>query len=893
MQVISCGIFSDLPCYIENGEVTETFDSLNQEYWVDWMFYENGSLKLSIPIAYQNECNERDHRCIAFGISLFGFGDSGKLTVNFLKHSKICCSSEIVLGFCGWRTVWLGLDKDCSGIPEFGMDAVEFVSKLPGRVIVSSIVPGALMEPRNVMASYQTPFIQEWNHVLLPFDVETDSATDEMDKQAYKTILERMQNNILRLFAPVALEKENLLEEYEEFKIQPHEIGMVGKKIASPIQLSILSTTAYGKTNWVNLSQATQLLFRLACSWHFSRDGEIADAFFCFLDYLILQGVDEGSTLGSHAILDYHVKAFYQAQIIMMEEIHKRGYEEKLHRIDAWFSHAGQLLFSKASEVPVTADDWNNEASGLCAAALCLTDKKKQFIWFQAISSWIEQSTRYTPGLMGLLKKDGCIYHHCGHYPVYGMTGMRGLILLIVALEGTAFSILNNAKQRMATAYMVLFFQSRNRNLPIVFSARHPLGTQQVITEAYELLREIMPELPTIDDADAVTGNRCFPYACAMVHKKKDWLVVAKGFSRYLWGSEIYTQNNLFGRYRSYGTIEILMGNNMKESGFSHDGYDWNYFPGATNIVLPFSELKGKVYNVDVESGFEEMLLSDEKIAGGVSDGEKGMFSMKLHEHPKYNGSHRAVKSVVFYNEYVVAMGSGISNASEYETVTTLFQNCLENQQTCSLNGDSVRELKNYEIKKNDVLQDRRDIFYHIQEGMVINLQSGIQESRSSENGERTQECFEKAYIKHGISPKNSAYLYVMGIKTSKPLAYRCVENTEFVHILEVENTTFIAVFVPEKFKGYEMLYFVSHPVFVMLEKCNDGIRCIVANPDLALYENDDTQYDEHHLQKEVGLYSRKWRNHPAMSTNIIMDINHKKIDLLIEGGQQTEFWIK
>ena len=42
-------------------------------------------------------------------------------------------------------------------------------------------------------------------------------------------------------------------------------------------------------------------------------------------------------------------------------------------------------------------------------------------------------------------------------------------------------------------------------------------------------------------------------------------------------------------------------------------------------------------------SGMEEMLYSDEAFAGGLSQAHlNGNFGMVLHEHDKYNGSHRA-----------------------------------------------------------------------------------------------------------------------------------------------------------------------------------------------------------------------------------------------------------
>ena len=60
--------------------------------------------------------------------------------------------------------------------------------------------------------------------------------------------------------------------------------------------------------------------------------------------------------------------------------------------------------------------------------------------------------------------------------------------------------------------------------------------------------------------------------------------------------------------------------------------------------------MKSSIAQVDTFSGIEEMLLSDETYSGGNNLNNNGMFAMKLHENPKYNGSHRARKSVFFFD---------------------------------------------------------------------------------------------------------------------------------------------------------------------------------------------------------------------------------------------------
>ena len=85
--------------------------------------------------------------------------------------------------------------------------------------------------------------------------------------------------------------------------------------------------------------------------------------------------------------------------------------------------------------------------------------------------------------------------------------------------------------------------------------------------------------------------------------------------------------------------------------------------PVSTGIVFRVSRAficlstswRARVLNVDTFSGMEEMLYSDEAFAGGLSQAHlNGNFGMVLHEHDKYNGSHRARKSFHFFDGTIV-----------------------------------------------------------------------------------------------------------------------------------------------------------------------------------------------------------------------------------------------
>ncbi len=195
------------------------------------------------------------------------------------------------------------------------------------------------------------------------------------------------------------------------------------------------------------------------------------------------------------------------------------------------------------------------------------------------------------------------------------------------------------------------------------------------------------------------------------LQRRDEWLAGVKGFSRYLVGNETYVKNNLYGRYMSYGTFQIVE-NSLKESGFESGGWNWAHYPGTTAINLPLEKLKSSLSQVDAQSGTEEMLISDETYSGGNSLNNNGMFAMKLHENAKYNGSHRARKSVFFFENKAILLGSNIeNNDGENETHTTLFQN--------SLNEKEVTP-ENRKISENNFILDGQNNLYKIVDEEVV-----------------------------------------------------------------------------------------------------------------------------------------------------------------------------
>lgn len=68
-------------------------------------------------------------------------------------------------------------------------------------------------------------------------------------------------------------------------------------------------------------------------------------------------------------------------------------------------------------------------------------------------------------------------------------------------------------------------------------------------------------------------------------------MVTLKGYTTDVWGSEIYRKDNRYGRYQSYGSVQIMGYPSRLASGYDENGWDWNRLPGTTTIHLPFELL--------------------------------------------------------------------------------------------------------------------------------------------------------------------------------------------------------------------------------------------------------------------------------------------------------------
>ena len=592
------------------------------------------------------------------------------------------------------------------------------------------------------------------------------------------------------------------------------------------------------------------------------------------------QGWTKGSAQGTVHHLGYQMREIYEAIFLMKEPLIKLGTVNKAKEMITWYSAMG-MIYTPSDKLKINIDVLNTMLPGMLTAILLNEDESKEAKELYRFQNYLIESIKYSPGVLGGFKYDGTVFHHMQNYPAYARGAFQGLVPIIYYLHKTPYGIKGGEYDIVKKAVLTTRLYSNKYNYLLSLTGRHPHdklkidiesfrlmalsgveGVDKELAEAYLRLskdKKKIEKLKNMGFKEEVTPNGSWTLNMGSVqlHRRGEWLAGVKGYSRYLVGNETYIKNNLYGRYMSYGAFQILEGS-LKESGYVQEGWDWKHFPGTTAINVPFEKLKSNISQVDTKSGVEEMLLSDETYSGGNSLNGNGMFAMKLHEHPKYNGTHRARKSVFFFNNKAILLGSGIeNNDSENETHTTLFQNYLG------------QNLKNSYIQNEDIIIDSQNNLYKVIEGDIV-LKKEKQESRDQNSGERTENNYELAYINHGKAPENGKYHYSILIKGTKEEQEKYKENSKYEvlnqdnnsHIVKdlKSNMTGYALFESGKVQNNRFIESVDTPSMILLQEKDRELQMSFVDPDLRLYEGkDEEQYDENGVMIERSIYSRPW----------------------------------
>ncbi len=819
------------------------------------------------------------------------------MQIQFKKDSVLKSYFFFNMNFTGWRTMWVQYDRDMQGTPEEGMNEIIFIApKASGTVYIDHIMPAVLIDPRHNARDEQLDFINieadkaanaHWMALYKNYNqIVKDNKNitlKSVELKGLKTIAQRYKRRLLKTVKTnesLVKEQEDLFAKYQNITLEFNQKLVIYKQFEKEQRdlFKYVLTRDFG------------IYLRNIAYMYNSTDNQrlktrLAKLFNQSLEYMYDQGWTKGSAQGTVHHLGYQMREIYEAIFLMKDVLVKSKTVNKAKDMVTWYTAMG-MLYTPQNEFKVNIDVLNTMLPGMLTAILLNEDKQQEVKELYLLQRYLNNSIQTSPGLLGGFKYDGTVFHHMQNYPAYAKGAFEGLLPIIFYLHKTPFAIKDENYNIVKRAVLFTRLYSNKYDYLLTLTGRHPNDKFNIDPEIFKLLA--LSSENSIDKELAEAYLRLNPKSRAaarlrklgfrkektpegswtanmgslQLHRRNEWLAGMKGYSRYLVGNETYVKNNLYGRYMSYGTFQILQ-DSLKNSGYVQEGWDWKHFPGTTAINVPFDKLKSSIAQVDTASGIEEMLLSDETYSGGNNLNGNSMFAMKLHEHTKYDGSHRARKSVFIFDNRAILLGTGIeNNDTDNETHTTLFQNYL------SPNTHSF-------TRDGKFILDSQQNLYKVVLGEVV-THKGIQKSFDQSTAKLTQNNYELAYINHGKKPHNSSYHYSILIKASlkeqenfkQNSQYKVINQDFHSHIVEDLNSNTIAYALFDE--GYvapnNFILSTDTPSLIMIQNKGEILQVSFVDPDLRLYKGQDPELYKNGEMIERSIYSRPWISNEGLS---------------------------
>ncbi len=750
------------------------------------------------------------------------------------------------LNFTGWRACWIRFDEDMMGskssknltsmrikAPSTSTGGVLYFDRMrfPATRINDRVTPDAQLSYINPdMNANHWAALWHW-HSTYSYELELPTSLTNEEIATFANIRERITANIAGS-APSASRVTAIRNQYATLNIQRKGSNITGVAFVSADEY----VSANGDKRFNDLDN---LMYDMAKAWYHNKEQGF-DVMFCdILDWLYDQGLTVGSGMGTNHHYGYYFRGFPKAIWLMKDALVAKGkFQEAFEMIQYCTGVPEVRQLPQVDNFQGIVDAWNTIIPGRLMAIMLRDDSPELVRDMQAYTRWMDGVMQYSVGTIGGFKPDGAGFHHGMLYAGYMNGGYAGLGEVLNYVGNTIYNLSAESRERFKKALMVHAGYANSRSFVNSVCGRNPmdqeLGTGAINAFAYlakaaepidvecaaEYMRltkykkELYDEFAAqgITSAAAPTGNTSVNYGALNIHRRDNWLVATKGFNNIVTGTEIYTSNNRYGRYQSYGTVQILGSGQpvtASESGFELAGWDWNRFPGATTIHLPYEALNYAGGNINERS-------KNSCFAGACSLDGNGVFGMILDEndYTNYTDDFVARKSVFAFDNRIICLGSNISNSnSQYNTETTLFQNALSAPSDNIIVDASTIGQFPYSQQLNAAeaitLMDAKGNGYFLPQGNIHVMKSN-QESRDNKTKAVNYGDYATAWLDHGAAPSDASYEYAILVQSSvdemntfkqdmgsasKP--YQVLRKDEVAHIVydKASSTTGYVVF--------------------------------------------------------------------------------------------------
>ena len=893
---------------------------------LEWDFQPGSTLDVQVSPLSLNAKKEQQ-----FGITLWIYNEKPQqdsVRFEFLNEAgEVSYWFSYHLQAAGWRACWISFaymngNKKDKNIVGYRLVAPQregriFLDRLtfPEKKMNLRTTPDQQLPTNNGLSNRDLwHWCLVWKWEKQSYDIPLLSKLTSRQKKDLKTIEQRLTDFLDVKKAPQG-QVNAAYKTFEKAAITPSAAGtgFTGMPVVAPDE----QDKKKGEMSWNDIETMLAGFAYDAC---YNQNETSKKNYFTVFDYAIDQGFAFGSGMGTNHHYGYQIRKIYTTAWLMRNEIYKHPHRDVyLSTLRFWaaLQETRQPCSPGRDEL---LDSWHTLLMAKLISAMMFPDANRQEQALNGLSRWLSSSLRYTPGTIGGIKVDGTTFHHGGFYPGY-TTGVLATIGQFIAFtNGTDFELTEEARQHIKSAFIAMRNYCNFYEWGIGISGRHPFGGKMGSEDieafanialsgdlsgrgdafdhglAADYLRLIRNgDTPNarffkkegIQPAQAPQGFFVYNYGSACIFRRADWMVTLKGYTTDVWGAEIYAKDNRYGRYQSYGSVQIMgKGNPVSRagSGFVQEGWDWNRLPGTTTIHLPFelldSPLKGTT-----------MARSEENFSGSSSlGGMNGMFAIKLMErdYDNFTSDFVARKSVFCFDNRMICLGTGITNSNaDYPTETTLFQTKFNGKEPKADNDDYW-------------LHDGYDNYYHVVDG-TVRSQVADQESRHEKTREKTAGKFSSAWIEHGKAPKDGTYEYMVLIQPSaaeldelqKTPAYEVLQRDQMAHVVYDKKTGITGYATFEAYQPVNDQFIVSIPAetMVMYDKESDNrIRLSVCDPNLNLAEKTyTTKEPSRPISKKIVVKGIWMLPSPQEGIQLEYEGNNTLLNVTCQHGQPVE----
>ncbi|WP_289746908.1 chondroitinase family polysaccharide lyase [uncultured Bacteroides sp.] len=927
----------EIPCNFKSSDKQEL--ALSSSYYkegsksLEWKFSPNSILDIPSESVFTLEGDN--------GITLWIYNEKPQqdsLRFEFYSpNGHVSHHFGFRLYAAGWRACWISFkhmqgDKQDKKIAGYRIIAPNrtgrvFIDRLtfPVKKINDRTTPDLQM-PTNNSLTYRDLWhwcrVWQWEQYQYDLPLSESLTTDE--KQELATVEARLTAILDTPKAP----KKGISKAYSTFKaanIRPSSNGFTGAPVVAPDELN----RRKGELSWNDLED---MLSGFAYDAYYNHSAQSAKNYFLVWDYAINQGFAFGSGMGTNHHYGYQVRKIYTTAWLMRDAIWKAPNRDNILSALIFWSALQETRIPFQYGRDELLDSWHTLLMAKTVSALLFVDERERARALAGLSRWLSGSLQYSPGTIGGIKVDGTTFHHGGFYPAY-TTGVLAMVGQFIALTShTRYVPTMEARQVLKSAFISMRNYCNIYEWGIGISGRHPFGgsmkENDVAAFAYlALAGDLSGESNTFDHhlaadymrlcnndtpeaiyfrkegitpAKAPQGFFVYNYGSAGIFRRNDWMVTLKGYTTDVWGSEIYRKDNRYGRYQSYGSVQIMGYPSRKASGFDENGWDWNRLPGTTTIHLPFDLLDSPLPGTT-------MAHSKENFSGSSSlEGKNGMFAMKLMERnlKNFTPDFVARKSVFCFNNRMICLGTGISNSNaSFPTETTLFQSTFQKGKSDIYVDGKLKDVP-FHQELNDgkphCIQDGYNNYYLVN-GDNVQIQIARQDSHHEKTRAKTQGTFASAYINHGAAPQNAGYEYMVLIQPSpkeldaarRKAPYQILHKDSIAHVVIDKQTGITAYAAFETYLPQKDELFLSIPAetMVMQKQSGSNLLLSVCDPNLNISEKAFTTKEPSRPIEKKLILKGQWKC-KTLQEDVTVEVGQTETVLTVtcRHGQPIEF---